>query len=927
MLTPELKAYLRGLARMEPPPVDHDLRIALASAGWDDSDIREAVAFYQSFEAPAPVPTPAPAPAVPQQVSPSVVFDRPEGIEASSLSPSPQTADVVSDERSQAAQELSMEMASLEGGSPSGNMTASAPVASPERNPFRDVSVNARPAPVVPDDHPAMQAFSLRPAHEPQQPVPLQSKQPRTNLRPGYNPLRSSGPTSPVRDDPRPTQPRSPRQDTVAVSFAPGLGHQSSGRFRKATVIGIIIIGVLGLGGGVAFAFYKGWIPVPSIPFLSKDQPAPYTEESFLSSLAEKIKAIKVASYETSLSATIEDRDGGARPFSLSVPEAEAERLLSYKRDQDRFRALLDLRNSLSSYSAKNKGQYPNDLSALDVAPKDPKGGDFPYSVSSTGRDYELSVTFETPEAIETVNGADNVAVDGATATFTSSSSSYFYFSGEPKRPALVGFLEQSDQMLALVPSDLKARLSVLGSIRRDEVAVQAGGRFRGALSVDTSNFKIDVDVEGMTIGGVGGDYYVRLNKFPSSLPFFGTFSVLVGEWIQLDPNELSSGLVPSVSPDDIDEVEAKQKKVFELYEALVKIADDEKVVRFKSDPVKEKEGGVTVYRYDLSLDRESLLPFYRRALSKVEEMFGDTGSANFSPGIIELLESDEFGEVFDYLKDNNTISLWFDAETGFPVRARLESRIVPGDRAVALKQKQLKTSIELSLSDINVPVDIEAPKQFMSQEDAIIKITGESREEYRMKKQLRNVEAVRSAISAYRTYTGTLPATLLDLTKKGSVLVKANVPEPDFNTKWIQSTYDNQPFLSRVPEDALTGKPYGYAVVGDEFTLMYEMAAPQYKAGTNPSAYYAIDRERVPGKTSYLIRYVNGVNTATSKVVSKEAIIQSTKDADADLVADALETLIGTDPAKKDTDADGYSDADELTRGTNPSGPGTFER
>lgn len=47
MLTPDLIEYLKSVKVMNPPPLEGDVRAALISAGWNEDDIHEAMAFLR----------------------------------------------------------------------------------------------------------------------------------------------------------------------------------------------------------------------------------------------------------------------------------------------------------------------------------------------------------------------------------------------------------------------------------------------------------------------------------------------------------------------------------------------------------------------------------------------------------------------------------------------------------------------------------------------------------------------------------------------------------------------------------------------------------------------------------------------------------------------------------------------------------------
>jgi hypothetical protein len=494
--------------------------------------------------------------------------------------------------------------------------------------------------------------------------------------------------------------------------------------------------------------------------------------------------------------------------------------------------------------------------------------------------------------------------------------------------------MAQLDTMMNYIPPDFSGSLAVSGNAYLGAERVKDEGlSLRGVAKYNTANWNIGVDVELINFGGAFGDYYVRLNEFPTSIPFVGPmFSTLVGNWIKLDPQELGdeyfgAGTVTGSK----SSYEMTKDKAFMAFQNILKIADEEKVIEFVHAPTKEQLSGIDAYRYDIFFKRESILPFLKR----MDKTFGDvelsSGRSNpykLTQETIDLLEGKDFAQVFDYLKENNTFSVWIDASTGYPMKFSLTSRVVPGVKVTRLADKQLTTTFGLSFSNVNQPVSVTAPATFMTQEDATLKVTGESKESYRLKKQMNNIQTIKRALANFKSYTGNYPETLSDLTKKGSEFSVQKVVTQDdqYNSKFVEVQYKDNPFLKMVPKDVETGAVYDYEARGDDYTLSYTIKLPEYKAGTNPQKYYIADYTTIAGKTRYVLRYVTGKNTANSKTDSAEALVGGKTDGDADLVSDTLEAFIGSDPKKKDSDNDGYSDADELGRGTNPVGPGKLE-
>ena len=151
-----------------------------------------------------------------------------------------------------------------------------------------------------------------------------------------------------------------------------------------------------------------------------------------------------------------------------------------------------------------------------------------------------------------------------------------------------------------------------------------------------------------------------------------------------------------------------------------------------------------------------------------------------------------------------------------------------------------------------------------------------------------------------------------------------------DYSTRYTKERYKSRPFLTRIPNDFYTSQPYRYSKSGDDYNLIYRVELPPYERGKMPlSLLYTWDyqaKSLIPGAYKAKFYYVEGDNTADSRLISQEADYQSGIDSDQDGLPDVFEDYLGTDKYKKDTDGDGRSDGEELYMRTDPLGPGRLE-
>ncbi|MDO8566746.1 MAG: hypothetical protein Q7R58_01175, partial [bacterium] len=116
---------------------------------------------------------------------------------------------------------------------------------------------------------------------------------------------------------------------------------------------------------------------------------------------------------------------------------------------------------------------------------------------------------------------------------------------------------------------------------------------------------------------------------------------------------------------------------------------------------------GKSLYRYDLTMKKESIIQFYKDVLA--DATIGKKIRLTQDHGLLLYLQSKEFDDVFTYFNDNTFVTLWTDSD-GFPAIFQYRLRIVPPDTATQLKDKQIDIIFKTTFFDINKPVNISVP-------------------------------------------------------------------------------------------------------------------------------------------------------------------------------------------------------------------------
>ncbi len=449
-----------------------------------------------------------------------------------------------------------------------------------------------------------------------------------------------------------------------------------------------------------------------------------YTEEDFLKGMAIGFSKIKTASYGFSGSLAMEPRDSDARPFSVRETEEYRTYREKYARDHERINALREISYELQRdrdlwlrvMSSESEPLSPETLPSLGA--RDPLSGQ-PYFVESRddGTGFLLTITFETSDAQEAVSRSSFVppsqdtVTDGFPVSFTADNIfSYYYLRSEPPQP----FLVQLSESARFLPPDLD--VSVALKVTSEETRNGTNVDMALDLEADFGDmmYKIAVDFR-----QVDNDYYVRVRNMPGFfLPMLG---LQRGVWVHISEAALAEiadeyGTVP-VSMLGVQEIEEAQeefvREAIEIIQALIRIADEERVIAFRRPPSLETVDGRDVYKYDLTIRKESILPFMRRLSSVAEEQ--ETLGQLFSEKdtLLQYLESESFSEVFEYLNDNISL-LAYTTKRGEPARIELSMRLVPPDTARQLAGRQGRIRLTFDITDINTTKRIQVPAESM---------------------------------------------------------------------------------------------------------------------------------------------------------------------------------------------------------------------
>ncbi len=513
-----------------------------------------------------------------------------------------------------------------------------------------------------------------------------------------------------------------PHASGGAIASIPLTPVASTSSSKTLLFVGLAVVVALLIAGATAYAYLEKLGPFAH---------APYEEGNLLSGLLAKASEIDSSSYKLAVAMYVAPRDADAEPFAVVMKESIALKE-KYLRDSERAQSIGKILSTLSGktrFPSSIVGIKPSYTQYFDTTPIDTTDPltnvAYAYKTTNAGSNFALEVTFETDDAIAMIRenntyAATPTVVEGKKVTFTKESSSYLYFPSEPPK----SFLEELSEYAMYLPPEMNIKGSVSMAAGKNKLNADSfDWKFGLDGSGDFGDLSYKVSVEALKYAS---DYYVRINNMPSL--FFG-FLPPKGQWVKFTPQTGSSTeedvyTNPFVSADELAEAEKEYKEKKGALVALLKktaeFADEERVFLFKNPPQKEKVDGRSLYRYDLKMRKEAVLPFYKKfAAEAAKEEYLAQDFAEVDTGYLNYLESSEFSETFDYYDKNIFVTLWTD-QKGFPALVKYAIRIVPADEAATFKDKQIMLEFTLSLDDINKPLEINVPEGAKSYEEVM---------------------------------------------------------------------------------------------------------------------------------------------------------------------------------------------------------------
>jgi hypothetical protein len=415
--------------------------------------------------------------------------------------------------------------------------------------------------------------------------------------------------------------------------------------------------------------------------------------------------------------------------------------------------------------------------------------------------------------------------------------------------PEFASYLEGVSESYAYLPSEILVRVTAGGSTANTD-ETNTDGKFHASADIMLADFSLSAGAELLK---KGENAYFRINKSPS---LFFDLSALKDKWVAITPQDSGSAagfMDPEYIQKFLSEKRGENSNGLEQLRLFYGMAHEEGAIATVGNPTSERLNGQNTRLFRLALAHEKLPALYARAARELEEKYGTNAIVKFDQKTADYLVSPEWNKLAEYLAENTTFEVWLDAKTGQLAKFSASIRVIPPDEVQKLKNIQYVLRFDLALTDVNRPVVIDAPMDAMSWDDAVILLSGKSREEVFAERQARNISDIRRALDTYHEYASAYPNTLDELIVSYEDLY-AKFPTDDTFAEMRAESFGSSKLLDKVPSDAYTKETYNYSRASDDYVIEYNVNLPQ-------------------GSTdSFLLgQVVNGVNHATSEFMSRE--------------------------------------------------------
>ncbi len=476
---------------------------------------------------------------------------------------------------------------------------------------------------------------------------------------------------------------------------------------------------------------------------------APFTEKDVLSGVFQKSRLIESTKYSVGLSLNVVPRDADEKPIVLDKIDPKEEE--AYKRDFQTYQNISKILNVIERQRRDNK-PLPKDLNEIvelgkksypvaNIKSTDQNGKSYAYTLSSDKKHVTLVVSFESQAMIDSIN-VNYLSQNKRYKIYTKKYSS---MSIDPRLmiipnvPEIKGKQVTFDETSGLAPlylytdkypdSQLKSLVDLTKQMPdKFDSSIKSTGTYQKGSSGSIADFESSLDLKlaysminfgaGLDIKKIGPIYFGRLRDMPNA-DMIGGYKVLLDKWIKFDTTDKTldknSGLVSQYA-ETLKQINASSSansnfnytKFSEGVGVLLSLAEKNNLFVLRNPISKDKLDDLSVYRYDLKIDKTQIPAF----LEVLSDMTNEYSMAIYS--MMLNLNNDSTS----FVEDNVFLTLWIDS-SGIIQKGQLKIRIVPPQDQANLKDKQVEFLIDASLKDVNDKINISIPDKFITPTEA----------------------------------------------------------------------------------------------------------------------------------------------------------------------------------------------------------------
>ncbi len=354
-----------------------------------------------------------------------------------------------------------------------------------------------------------------------------------------------------------------------------------------------------------------------------------------------------------------------------------------------------------------------------------------------------------------------------------------------------------------MIPEDFRAEITFSGSgfsfSQREEGKTALPDVALGlAGSGKFGSMTMSVDMEGRAVGDA---FYYKVSEFPMMDITKGH----LGEWIKASAD---SGYVAEIVP----EYDDKQKEVVDNFRQFIAQTQEHEVLEFIPTSNKMEVDGQKVVIFDLKINAANIPTWMEAARQLALESSEESDIPFFKTNEEPLSDEDKEEMVTKINKAlrNIKIEAGLHRSSGQLMHLKVAARMIPPAESIKFADKQFNSILTLKLWNHNGPSRVEAPENFVDQEDIEQEELGLDDEDYNDYKQAQRIVGIRSKLAKYYKEHKEFPMDLSEVTRLGV--------------------------------DRNTGEDYEYSVLANNYELVYIMNSATKEQEENDDGPYGID-------------------------------------------------------------------------------------